>query len=140
VEIRRGTIPSHSRACVAETSSSHATDDLCGRPGSVPRGTGIAMVTCWGTWDTVARWSRLGWCESSQFHEFSHAAVTACLATLQLILQLSIILPIRLTPASPPPTSDFKFSHYHPTCRTAGFGLIRCPSLCKALRSGAHRQ
>jgi hypothetical protein len=41
-----------------------------------PCGTGIAMVTCWGTWDTVARWSRLGWCESSRFHEFSHAAVT----------------------------------------------------------------
>jgi hypothetical protein len=61
---------------VAETSSSRATDDLYGRPSSVPRGTGIAMVTCWGTWDTVALWPRLGWCESSRFHEFSHAAVT----------------------------------------------------------------
>jgi hypothetical protein len=34
------------------------------------------MVTRWGTWDTVVRWSRLGWCESGQFHVFSHATVT----------------------------------------------------------------
>jgi hypothetical protein len=30
-----------------------------------PRGTDIAMVTRWGTWDAVVQRSRLVWCESS---------------------------------------------------------------------------
>ena len=34
------------------------------------------MVTRWVTWDTVVRWSRLGWCETGQFYVFSHATVT----------------------------------------------------------------